>query len=137
MIQEDEHNGIINVTPFIDVVLVLLLVFVAGSAMGLSAINLSLPSAKNATSVSQEQKVNIISITKRGTYKFNDHSASFDVIKRKIKDINSNKNVKNSFVIAGDKDVDYKYVIKIIDYLTEIGINDVGLGSIGEEESLN
>ncbi len=122
---DDDLIADINVTPFVDVVLVLLIIFmVTSTAIVRAAIEVDLPKAASGGQA-VETTINIV-ITKEGDLKLNGLDSTEEAIsafiKKEIVD-----SPKMQAVIAADKGVPYGNVVRIIDVVKSNGIKSFAL----------
>ena len=125
----------INVVPYIDVMLVLLIIFMVLSPLLIQGIEVNLPQT-DTTKMSVQNEPLVISIDKNGNYFINvgDESLSIDLeeLKRKSKVIyDANPEVK--VVFQNDKDVAFEYVAKAMASIQSIGISNIGIVTSGYE----
>ena len=121
--EDDDFISDINVTPFVDVVLVLLIIFMVTSTYIVRAsIEIDLPKAASAGQA-VETTLNIV-ITKDGQLLLNGEPCKEDAIVTFIKGEN---NPKLQAVIAADKGVPYGKVMSIIDLIKLNGVNSFAL----------
>ena len=121
----------INVVPYIDVMLVLLVIFMVTAPLMTQGIRVDLPAANSeAIAIDELQQVLVVSINREGQYFLNlggeDTAVSLSLLAEqvsKIKAANSNLQV----LVEGDADIAYGRVIELMDLLQKIGIGDVGL----------
>jgi biopolymer transport protein ExbD len=115
----------INITPFTDVVLVLLIIFmIATPFIYQSSLNVQLPKASKSEETSRDI---IVTINAKGEFFLQDAKIDLDTLKYKLKEIVRGKpNV--SVIVNGDKDVRYESVIQVMDVLTQSGVKNPGLG---------
>ena len=118
-------NSEIDVTPFVDVMLVLLIIFMITSPMLISGIDVNLPEAK-AKSINTESKPLTISIDKERHIFIEDASVEVAQLAEKLALIMEQKNNTKVF-IRGDKDVDYGLVLQVFAHIKQAGFDDVGL----------
>ncbi len=119
-----EIRSDINITPFVDVLLILLLVFMVTAPTLESGFEVNLPKASNVENVKQEDiNINII-VSKEGAYYINDKKVSFNSIDINLKDIDSQT---AKFFIKADESVKYNLVINLINKLTLLGFSNVSL----------
>ena len=116
----------INITPFTDVVLVLLIIFMITTPMlSQHEIKINLPKVTQNTERT-EDKVIEISIDKDGfiyIYKEQEHKDHFiTLLKDKIE-----KEPNRPVVIKGDKDIKYDLVIAVMDMAKKAGVSKFGL----------
>jgi len=115
----------INITPFTDVVLVLLIIFmIATPFIYQSSMKVQLPQATKSAETSRDV---IITINAEGEVFFNDARIDLYALKDKLKAMVEN-NPDVSVIINGDKNVRYDYVIQVMDVLTQSGVKNPGLG---------
>ena len=120
----------INVVPYVDVMLVLLVVFMVTAPLLVQGIKIDLP--ETTASVLEESELEELTLTidKKGQFfiefeSYKNESFSIDTLKPVLEDIfmiNNNLNV----YIRGDKDVEYDNVLKllaVIQNLDPISIN--------------
>ncbi len=113
----------INITPLVDVVLVLLIIFMVTTPMLVKGIKVNLP--KTTTSSSNIGKKDIvISIDKNGNYYIDKVLVKDNTLKDFLKS-HRNKEV----IIKSDKSVAYGVVVKLIDIVKTSGISRVGLAT--------
>jgi biopolymer transport protein TolR len=115
----------INITPFTDVVLVLLIIFmIATPFIYQSSMNVQLPQASKSEETTRDM---IVTINARGEV-FLDN-AKTDLNNLKVKLLAAVKSKPNtSVIINGDKNVRYDSVIQVMDVLTRAGVKNPGLG---------
>ena len=114
----------INVTPLVDVMLVLLIIFMITAPMMQSGITVNLPSAETKTNPSSGGLV--LAITKDHFIYMDDKIINLYLLESRIKNYFFNKKKKIVFIKA-DKDVSYGYVIGVMDVLKKAGIETVGM----------
>ncbi len=115
----------INITPFTDVVLVLLIVFmVATPVLYQSSLKVELPRGTSSVEMSKDI---IISIDSQGNVIIDDNKIGINELKDKISDLVRSKS-DPQVIVDGDKNVRYDYVIRVMDILTQAGIKNPGLG---------
>ena len=113
----------INVVPYIDVMLVLLVIFMVTAPMTNPGV-VELP--KVGETLKQQVNPIVISIKKNGKIEIDGKTFKNDALLAHVKKI-TNKNPKQSVVIAADKKVNYGKVITIMDLLKQNEVDKVGL----------
>jgi biopolymer transport protein TolR len=113
----------INMTPLVDVMLVLVVIFLVTAPMLNSAIKLNLPS--EAASQITEEKALSISIDKAGKYFLDDRAISFDDLERELKTI-VKKNPKQQIHLRADIETSYGQVSKVLGVAQRIGLSNIG-----------
>jgi biopolymer transport protein TolR len=110
----------INVTPFVDVMLVLLIIFMVTAPLLQQGIDVNLPQAKGKEMTPTERIV--ITIKKEGKIYLDKSSVTIETLKSKL----ASKTNKEVFLKA-DKTVPYGTVVKVMGELREIGIEKLGM----------
>ena len=115
----------INITPFTDVVLVLLIIFmIATPFIYQSGIKVQLPQGSTSEEMSKDI---IITVDAQGNVFLED--TKFDLGTLKIKMMALMRDKTDAFVIVnGDKNARYNSVIQVMDVLTQAGVKNPGLG---------
>ena len=125
----------INVVPYIDVMLVLLIIFMVLSPLLIQGSEVNVPQTDTTKRSVQNEPVGI-SIDKNGNYFINvgDESLSIDLeeLKRKSKVI-YDANPEVEVVFQNDKDVAFEYVAKAMASIQSIGISNIGIVTSGYE----
>src|SRR4030067_580586 len=110
----------INVTPFVDVMLVLLIIFMVTAPLLQQGIDVSLPQAKGKELTPAERVV--ITIKKDGKIYLNKTGTSINELKSKLASM-SDRDV----FLKAEKDVPYGIVIEVMGVRGEIGIEKLGM----------
>lgn len=122
-----------NVVPYIDVMLVLLVIFMVTAPMITSSINVDLPENASHTTTSQDAKSTtyIVSLDKDGLYTV--ESGKSQQIQLNLSDVERilldalDKEPNLNVVIAGDKTIAYGQVMDLMANLQQSGLKQVGL----------
>ena len=114
----------INVTPLVDVMLVLLIIFMVTAPMMKSGIGVNLPKAETESAPAEEGP--ILTITGENYIYFGDTLINQFLLEDRLKAYFSGMEEKIIFVKA-DENVPYGYVISILDIINKAGIDIVGL----------
>lgn len=115
----------INVTPFVDVMLVLLIVFMVAAPMMTAGITVDLPQTKAAALPGNDEPVNV-SIKSDGTVYIQNSPAQLGELGPKLQAILGEKTETRIFV-RGDQAIDYGQVMKVIGEITAAGFSKVAL----------
>jgi len=115
----------INITPFTDVVLVLLIIFmIATPFIYQSSMKVQLPKVSKSE---ETQRDIIITINAHGEVYLEDVKLDLDALKYKLRAMVRSK-PDASVIINGDKNVKYDAVMQVMDVLTRLGVKNPGLG---------
>ena len=125
----------INVVPYIDVMLVLLIIFMILSPLLIQGIEVDLPKT-DTTKMSIQNEPLVISIDESGNYFINVGKESLainlDELKRKSKVI-YDANPEIEVVFQSDKDVSFDFVAKAMASVQSVGISKIGIVTSGYE----
>lgn len=112
----------INVTPLVDVMLVLLIIFMVTAPLLQQGVDVNLPKAKGKD-LPPEERITIV-IKKGGVIYMNDNLVSMDDVVKKLSAISKlNPNV----FLKADKDVPYGLVVEVMGEIKEAGIEKLGM----------
>jgi biopolymer transport protein TolR len=112
----------INVTPFVDVMLVLLVIFMVTAPLLQQGIDVNLPKAKGKN-LPPEERITLI-IKRNGAIYMNDNPVSLPEMRRKLESISTlNPNV----FLKADKDVPYGFVVEVMGDIKDAGIEKLGM----------
>lgn len=114
----------INITPFVDVVLVLLVIFLITAPMMLGGIDVRVPKTETRTSKPEERL--ILTVTRdRGVYLEN-QPISLDRLAKVLSGM-VQRNPKAAVFLKADEAVAYGTVMKVMDVIKKAGIDRVGM----------
>ena len=115
----------INVTPFVDVMLVLLIIFMVTAPLLTSGIKINLPES-SADSLPEEQEPLTLSINSKGEIFIQKKKFSKDQLINKLSLLKkNNQNLK--IYIKGDKKLDYGKVMDLMNLINQSGFKKVAL----------
>ena len=119
----------INVTPFVDVMLVLLIIFMVTAPMMLEGIDLNLPNVE-AEGMDTPTEPIVVSIDKYGNTYISDKKLDQSDFEKKLKAIataRGSKANKDMVLLKADADVAYHYVAKAMATIRSSGIEKIGM----------
>ena len=115
----------INVTPFVDVMLVLLIIFMVTAPMMMQGVDVNLPHTTTEPIPSEEERL-VISITGKREIYLNEYKISLDSLQRKMKIIYQNKPDSAVFLRA-DQNLPYGFVMEVMAAMRQSGIKRIGM----------
>ncbi|MDE1922314.1 MAG: biopolymer transporter ExbD [Gammaproteobacteria bacterium] len=126
---EGDAMSTINVTPLVDVMLVLLIIFIITIPVIVPQIHLNLPTATNVPTVTKPENITV-SIDKDGTIYWNTKKLANQAdLKTELRSIVT-EDPQPEVHIRGDKDTRYLYVGQVLVAAQEIGIRKVAFLTI-------
>lgn len=114
----------INVIPFVDVVLVLLLIFMLTAPMMYRGIDVNLPKTSSRPTAVEERLV--LTLTKDRVLYINERVVAQTTLETRLKELLRDRADKTVFVKA-DKDLNYGYVVETMDRIRRAGVDRVGM----------
>ena len=115
----------INVTPLVDVMLVLLIIFMVTAPLMTSGVNVDLPKT-NAAPVNADTKPITLSIKGDGSLYLGDDAVSADDLVARLQAVTGNDPAHRIFV-RGDQHIDYGRVMQVMGTITAGGFTKVAL----------
>jgi biopolymer transport protein TolR len=116
----------INVTPLVDVMLVLLVIFMVTAPMLFSGINLKLPKTQKVSTVGLRQELVILSITESEQFFLGKNAISQkDLVPAILKQFKANKT--DVVYLRADYNLRYEKVAKLIASLKKAGVSNIAL----------
>lgn len=124
---EDKPYNEINVTPMIDVMLVLLIIFILLTTAAVQGIKVDLPSASSAKTLDQ-QKSRVIAVANDGTVSIDAIPVSMSELENQLRaSIASTPDL--AVILRGDRAVQYDKVMQVLDLCSKVGVPSLGMAS--------
>ena len=120
----------INVVPYIDVMLVLLIIFMITAPMLTQGVKVDLPNATAKKIPPTENKPLIVTVNKHGDYFINQKNGSAALTTTELQQMVKaalQTNSKKQVYVRGDKSVQYGQVVRAMVLLQKAGVSSVGL----------
>jgi len=115
----------INVTPLVDVVLVLLIIFMVTAPMLQMGIDVNLPRVKAKTVDVGEEKL-ILTINSKEEIFINKYQTSIADLKTKLEGIFASRIDREIFMRA-DKEIPYGFVVRVMSEVRKAGVDKLGM----------
>jgi biopolymer transport protein ExbD len=119
-------NSEINVTPLVDVMLVLLIIMMIVAPLLQQGVNVRLPVAVNSTDKPDTQENTVIGIDAKGEFFLNSIPVPANDLRRRVEEALESK-TERIVLIKADEDTAYSAVMDAMDELRAAGIEDMGL----------
>ena len=121
-----DHLADINVTPLVDVMLVLLIIFMVTAPMLHQGISVALPKTATTNIQSQLEDPIVLSISRDGLYYINETPVARGLLRDRLRAILRGRKEK-AVLLKADRGLSYGTVIETLDMLNRMGIESLGL----------
>jgi biopolymer transport protein ExbD len=120
----------LNITPLLDLVFVLLVIFIITTPQMMNNLEMTLPSGKPPPVKPNEPKpkINKITVDAKGQTFFDDEPLTVPALKDKLQAMKA-ADPELGVVVKGADDVDYQNMIAVLDVLQQLDITKVGLAT--------
>ncbi|HEY7489921.1 MAG TPA: protein TolR [Candidatus Tectomicrobia bacterium] len=115
----------INVTPLVDVMLVLLIIFMITAPMLKEGMDVNLPVASGTPQADQEEQL-ILTLTKQGAIYLNQTAYTLEALRPKLQALYQARPDRPVFLRA-DTDVPYGSVVQVMDEVKKAGVFKLGM----------
>ena len=115
----------INVTPFVDVMLVLLIIFMVAAPMMTQGVDVNLPKTESKNIKTSEDPL-MLTVNNKKEIFLESHQIPLESLEIKIKKIFENRRNKE-VLLRADKDIPYGFVINVIASVKKAGIEKLGM----------
>jgi biopolymer transport protein TolR len=115
----------INVTPFVDVMLVLLIIFMVTAPMMMQGVEVNLPQTTTKSIKTKEDPL-ILTVNKKGEIYLEDHKIKLEDLETKVKTIFKYRRDKE-ILLKADKDLPYGMVINVMAGVKRAGVTKLGM----------
>ena len=115
----------INVTPFVDVMLVLLIIFMVATPMMSQGIDVALPQTKQVEVLPTESENMVMTVRQDGKIFLDEYAVELDDLENKLQVLVKEKN--KTLFLQADKNVPYGTVVDIMGRIKAVGIEKLGV----------
>ena len=115
----------INVTPFVDVMLVLLIIFMVTAPMMSEGLEVDLPKTRHVEVLPTESENMVMTVKQDGTIYLDEYQVSREDLREKLRLLVKEKN--KALFLQADKDVPYGIVVDAMASIKEAGIEKMGV----------
>lgn len=116
----------INVTPLVDVMLVLLIIMMIIAPLLQQGVALTLPIANNSSEKPETQEDTLVQITADGRFHVNGKAVQDNELRVRVEEALELK-AQRILIIKADEDTAYSSVMQAMDELRAVGLEDIGL----------
>jgi len=115
----------INVTPLVDVVLVLLIIFMVTAPMLQMGIDINLPQVKSKTLDVSEEKL-VLTVNGKKEIYINNYKTTLTELGVKLENIFKSR-IEREVYMRADKDVPYGFVVQVMSEVRKAGVDKLGM----------
>ena len=124
----------INVTPLVDVMLVLLIIFMVTAPLLVTGVPIRLPESR-AKALDQDQKPTVLSIDQQGVVFLNDEAVPEEQLAERLETLRGSLGPEDQLFLRADSGLDYGQVMRVMGELNRAGIDRVALVTAGPGET--
>lgn len=118
----------LNITPLLDLVFVLLVIFIITTPQMMNNLEMTLPSGKPPPPQKEKPKINKIAVEASGQITLNEENVTLPELKTDLESLKaSDPDLK--VVVKGSDEADYQNMIFVLDVLRQLDITKVGLAT--------
>ncbi len=126
--KSDQLMSDINVTPFVDVMLVLLIIFMVTAPMMVQGVDVSLPEATSKP-LSSEKEPLIITINNENQIFINDYQVDIGFLRDKLSKVLESRTDREVYFRA-DKNIPYGTVVRVMSEIKDAGVDKLGMVTV-------
>ena len=122
----------INVTPFVDVMLVLLIIFMVTAPLMTQGVEVDLPVTKTVRNLPQDSDHLVLTVKKDGMLFLDEYAVEADKLEEHLKRLVAGQ--KKQLFLRADAEVAYGLVVKVMGEIKAAGIDRLGIVAEPEKE---
>ena len=115
----------INVTPFVDVMLVLLVIFMVTAPMMMQGVDVVLPETTSQPLAAKKENL-VITINKQNQIFINNYEVATDFLQEKLKKILEGRDSREVYLRA-DREISYGFVVRVMAEIKAAGVDKLGM----------
>lgn len=116
----------INVTPFVDVMLVLLIIFMVTAPMMTQGIDVKLPES-SAQAIPTEEERLVVTVNKDRNIFINEYNVGMDVLGSKLAAMYQGQQRRQGVFLRADESIPYGFVVQVMGVIRQAGIDQIGM----------
>src|ERR1035438_6787180 len=118
----------LNITPLLDLVFVLLVIFIITTPQMMNNLEMTLPSPKPPPPTREKPKINKINVAANGQVTLNDQAVTVPELKADLQALKT-ADPDLKVVVKGADQADYQNMVAVLDVLQQLDITKVGLAT--------
>lgn len=124
----------INVTPFVDVMLVLLIIFMVTAPMLTQGVDVDLPKTRSVRTLPAGSDHLVLTVKKDGGLYLDEYNVPFEDLAQHLQNLVVNQ--KKQLFLRADQEVPYGVVVKVMGEIKSVGIEKLGIVAEPSEPSV-
>lgn len=126
-VDDDKSYDDINVTPMVDLYLVLLLIFIIMTTAGVQGMKVKLPDAPSAPAIG-EPKTQAVTVNTEGKFFHNTVPVTLEQLESRLNAVKA-KTPKFPVIVRGDDRTHYQGIAEVLNVLGRLGVEQIGLAT--------
>ena len=118
----------LNITPLLDLVFVLLVIFIITTPQMMNNLEMTLPSPKPPPPSQEKPRINKIAVEASGQITLNDQNVSVAELRTGLQSLKAG-DPDLKVVVKGSDETDYQNMIAVLDVLRQLNITKIGLAT--------
>ena len=129
-ISRSHHSSLneLNITPLLDLVFVLLVIFIITTPQMMNNLEMTLPSGKPPPKTNEKPKINKIVVAANGQITLNEQNVTPAELKAGLQTLKA-ADPELKVVVKGADEADYQHMVAVLDVLQQLDITKVGLAT--------
>jgi biopolymer transport protein ExbD len=134
-VHRSPHSSLseLNITPLLDLVFVLLVIFIITTPQLMNNLQLSLPSNKVQPSNASSTDLHIVMVEADGQIQLNHRKVTLSELRGSVSSLEKS-NPNSGFVLQSSPEADYQKVVNVLDVFQQLQVTSIGLATDAVEE---